>query len=188
MDIIFLVVAIFSGDRFVSMEVRNYSEFAVETRMNCEDYIGSQKFRKSLQLKKIRQPHVRAQCLGASQVQGLESMVNQAKAWKDIALYQKEDTLILMGKIRYAPIENHRKSVESYLGRELVLVTSDGEHALYPSESVKEKDLIKLDGKKVRLRAIYEDHTPTAGSEEQYPTDGHGAPLKRIGYRVVAIE
>lgn len=188
MEIIFLVVAIFSGDRFHSLEVRNFSEFAADQNMDCEKYIGSQKFRTALKLQKIKQPRVRAQCLAASQVQGLESLLNQATTWKEIALHSQQDAILITGKIRHNPTEEGRKSVDSYLGKGLVLVNSDGEFALYPSEKVRQKDLIRLDGKKVKLRAIFEDHTPKDGSIEQYPTDGQGAPMKRVGYRVIAIE
>lgn len=187
MEIILLVITIFSGESFSSIEIRNYSE-TMSHEGDCESYIGTTRFRNSLKLKGIAKPKVRVACLGASQLPALGEIIKQSAAWKEVRLQQKEDVVVLTGKIRYTPIENRRKSVESYLGRDLVLVTSDGEHALYPSETVKEKDLIKLDGKKVRLRAIFEDYTPAAGSQMQYPTDEKGRPLKRVGYRVIAIE
>lgn len=187
-EIIYLVIAIFSGESLVSIKIHNYSEFSPAGEKSCESYVGSKEFRKSLGLKGIKAPRVRAACLGSSQLSGFEAMVGQATSWKEVALQEKADVVFLTGKIRYTPIEDRRKSVESYLGRDLMLVTSDGEHALYASESVTQAELIKRDGKKTKLRAVFEDLTPTAGSEMQYPTDGKGMPLKRVGYRVIAIE
>lgn len=187
MEIILLVITIFSGETFSSIEIRNYSE-TLSHEGDCESYIGTARFRNSLQLKGIAKPKVRVACLGASQLPAMGEILNQSATWKEVKLPTQADAVLLTGKIRYSPIENRRKSVESYLGRDLVIVTADGEHALYPSESIKEKDLIKLDGKKVKLRAIFEDYTPAAGSQMQYPTDEKGMPLKRVGYRVIAIE
>ena len=64
MEIILLVVAVFTGETFVKMEIRNYSDFASAKDGSCESYIGSAHFKKTLHIGKIKNAHVRATCIG----------------------------------------------------------------------------------------------------------------------------
>lgn len=188
MEVILLVVAVFTGETFVKMEIRNYSDFASEKDGSCESYIGSAHFKKTLHIGKIKNAHVRAACISASRLAGFSEMVNQSATWQEVAMTSAKEPMLLVGTIRYTPGIENRKSVDSYLGRGLVIVTADGTHALYASEKVKEAELQKWDAKRVKMKAIFEDHTPAAGSIEQYPTDMAGKPIKRTGYRVLEIE
>lgn len=86
MDIILLVVVIFSGEGFHSLEIRDYYNSGVQTDISCENYIGSARFRKSLKLTGIREPRVRAACLGTTQLPGFHDLVKGAKTWKTISL------------------------------------------------------------------------------------------------------
>jgi len=187
MEIILLVVAVFTGDTFVKIEIRNYSDFASAKDGSCESYIGSAHFKKTLHIGKIKNARVRATCIGASKLMGYSEMLNQSATWPEVLASAKEP-VALIGTISYKPGVDNRKSVDAYLGMGLVIITIDGTFALYASDKVKERDLQKLDGKRVKVKAVFEDHTPAAGSIEQYPTDMNGKPMKRTGYRVLEID
>jgi|GEM_PF-4027378 len=187
MEIILLVVAVFTGDTFVKIEIRNYSDFASAKDGSCESYIGSAHFKKTLHIGKIKNARVRATCIGASKLMGYSEMLNQSATWPEVLASAKEP-VALIGTISYKPGVDNRKSVDAYLGMGLVIITIDGTFALYASDKVKERDLQKLDGKRVKVKAVFEDHTPAPGSIEQYPTDMNGKPMKRTGYRVLEID
>ena len=187
MEIILLVVAVFTGETFVKMEIRNYSDFASAKDGSCESYIGSAHFKKTLHIGKIKNARVRATCIGASKLMGYSEMLNQSATWPEVLASAKEP-VALIGTISYKPGVDNRKSVDAYLGMGLVIITIDGTFALYASDKVKERDLQKLDGKRVKVKAVFEDHTPAPGSIEQYPTDMNGKPMKRTGYRVLEID
>lgn len=188
MEIILLVVAVFTGETFVKMEIRNYSDFASAKDGTCESYIGSAHFKKTLHIGKIKNAHVRATCIGASKLAGYDEMVKQSATWQEVAMSAPKEAALLIGTISYKPGTDNRKSVDAYLGMGLVIITIDGTFALYASDKIKEADLQKLNGKRVKMKAMLEDHTPAAGSIEQYPTDMQGKPMKRTGYRVLEME
>lgn len=188
MEIILLVVAVFTGETFVKMEIRNYSDFASAKDGSCESYIGSAHFKKTLHIGKIKNAHVRATCIGASKLAGYSEMLNQSATWQEIAMGAPKEPVSLIGTIRYTPDTPTRKTVDAYLGLGLVIATVDGTFALYASDKIKEVDLQKFNGKRVKMKAVFEDHTPAAGSIEQYPTDMNGKPMKRTGYRVFELE
>lgn len=188
MEIILLVVAVFTGETFVKMEIRNYSDFASAKDGSCESYIGSAHFKKTLHIGKIKNAQVRATCIPASKLAGYNEMLKQSTSWQDAAMATPKEPVALIGTISYKPGTDNRKSVDAYLGLGLVIITIDGTFALYASDKVKEADLQKLDGKRVKVKAVFEDHTPAPGSIEQYPTDMQGKPMKRTGYRVLEIE
>lgn len=188
MEIILLVVAVFTGETFVKMEIRNYSDFASSKDGSCESYIRSAHFKKTLHIGKIKNARVRATCIGASKLMGYSEMLNQSATWQDVMTSAPKEPVQLIGTIRYTPDTETRKSVDAYLGKGLVIVTIDGTFALYASEKVKETEIQKLSGKRVKMKAVLEDHTPAAGSIEQYPVDMNGQPMKRTGYRVLEIE
>lgn len=184
---ILLVIAIFSGDTFLKLEIRNYSGFASEKDGTCESYIGSPHFKKTLHIGKVKDARIRAACVASSKLAGYNDLMAQISTWREIGAPAPQ-AVSLIGSIRYTPGVENRKSADAYLGLGLVIVTPNGTHALYASDKVKEADLIKFDGKRVKMQAIFEDHTPLPGSIEQYPTDMEGKPLKRTGYRVMQLE
>ncbi len=188
MEIILLVVAVFTGETFVKMEIRNYSDFASAKDGACEAYIGSAHFKKTLHIGKIKNAHVRATCIGATKLAGYGDMLKQSATWQEVAMTAPKEPVSLIGTIHYTPDTDTRKSVDAYLGKGLVIVTIDGTFAIYASEKIKAVDLQNLNGKRVKVKAVFEDHTPAPGSIEQYPTDMQGKPLKRTGYRVLEIE
>ena len=187
METILLVVAIFSCVTFLKFEIRNYSGFASEKDGACEAYIETPHFRKTLHVGKVKNAKIRARCIEASKLGGYNELMLQAYTWREVGAAQPQP-VSLIGTIRYTPGVDNRKSADAYLGKGLVIITPDGTHALYASDKVKEADLQKHDGKRVKIRSVFEDHTPAAGAVEQYPTDLEGKPLKRTGYRVFEIE
>lgn len=184
MEVVFLVIASFIGGRFESLEIRNYSEFT-QNESSCEEYIKSMDFKKTLRLKPKTQRIYRVACTTASQLAGFDSIAAQAATWKELTLSQP---VKLEGRILSDVDTGRRKSVQAYQGLDLTISTAQGRFALYASGTVSEKQLRALNGKTVKLRAVFEDHTPADNAIEQYPTDALGKPLKRTGYRVIAIE
>ncbi|MBS0619055.1 MAG: hypothetical protein JSR44_12755 [Spirochaetes bacterium] len=195
MEILLLVIAVFSENTLVKIEIRNYSGYASSKDPACEAYIGSAHFYKTLHIGKIKNARVKAKCVSPSQLYGLGNMVTEIQGWNNVgesthtnsAKPFPAQTVTLSGVIVYRPIVDRRKSVDAYLGKSLTLETASGIHVLFASDAVSESDLQKLNGKKVELRAVFEDHTPAADSIEQYPTDSYGKPLRRSGYRVLGV-
>jgi len=195
MEILLLVVAVFSDNALVKIEIRNYSGYASPKDPTCEAYIGSAHFYKTLHIGKIKNARVKAKCLSPSQLYGIQSIITETQGWNDVGDKAQKNptkqlpaqTVTLSGVIVYRPIVDRRKSVDAYLGKSLTLETASGTHIIFASAAVSESELQELNGKKVELRAVFEDRTPAADSIEQFPIDSYGKPLRRTGYRVLEV-
>lgn len=83
----------------------------------------------------------------------------------------------LEGRLAYRPIEP-RKSVESYDGLDLFLVTATGEVPLGPGPGWPSDKLATFDKKDVRVRCTMMTPPPPR-PDESYPMEPDGSPLAR---------
>jgi hypothetical protein len=113
--------------------------------------------------------------------------VQAAAAWPPITSPEADPTPVTrVGKLTFTPIEA-RKSVESYLGRDLTLECDDGTLHLTSSEAVPFDTLVALAGRRVEIVAVrIPAHAPNPA--EQAPmVFGHQPMLRPETWRVLSV-
>jgi hypothetical protein len=204
MEIIYLVFVVFMEGNLVSLQMHAWHEYApaedVAEHMSCAAAIQQPEFQERLARTLRAGQTGQLSCKGGSQLGPLASLVEDARSVTIQPVASPEQTQVdeqqsvasvkLTGHLIHQPYDASGRSVAAYLGQEFFLETKDrGRVALYPTDAITKKDLMKWRGKSVTVRAIYVDHTPKASDDPMsYPADQNGAPLKRAGYEVRKID
>ena len=90
----------------------------------------------------------------------------------------------LTGELVAREIDSSTKSVDAYLGEELVLVDGDQRWVLAPTDAVPRERLIALDGQRVVVVATLQA-APPPNPLEAHPIGPDGGPLPRADRWVV---
>jgi hypothetical protein len=196
MEIIYLIFLVFADKELESVHIHAWHSYQGAPEMvleqSCESAIEDPAFQEAISRKIAPEKEGRLYCKTASDLPALRQLVNMKGVTVNPGYRESAEDAqeaIVIGKLVHRPYERGRRTLEAYMAQEFFLVNSDGDFAMYPSESVSKEDLLRLNGKDVELRVIFEDRTPEIdpGIPQAYPMEADGSPVPRTGYRVLEV-
>ncbi len=185
MEIIFLVLATFSGGRLTSFTVADLDDFLGErgiARRPCRELIRTPSFIARLAKEQKPGRDVRVECVGGSELAALEPLLAKAPTWERVSVGE-----LVVGRLEHRPVDSGRKSVEAHVGIELWLVRDGGVRTgLRPTLAVPRDVLLRLKGQRVEVRLVPSREAPV-DERMQMPITPEGKPLPRGGFDVTSI-